>query len=220
MLSNAVFLVGAYLAPLAAVWAAVLWMRPAVARARVEREALLIRDSVVDGILSEEIDPTNPRAQDAIRFCDFLAEHSREITLSTLLDTARGLKKAGVDFVAESKARAEKAVANSAGLATEDGQRRLDRAEKDLDNILAFYLVRSSPIWCVLVPAQRVLRLIGKRSVQDQRPAQQVAGAIGRPLPGELGGVVRESARGETAPSALWTAHHGHTSDGRTLAHA
>jgi hypothetical protein len=218
MLNTVIVLFGGFLVPLAAAWAGLLWIRPAVARARVEREALLIRDRVVDDMLAREIEPTNPRAQDAIAFCDFIANHSREITLASAFDTARGMRRAGVDPLAESKARAEKAKANSQGLATNEGQRCLEEAERDLDRIMTNYFVRGSALWWILAPAQRLLRFLAKRS----KPAsEQFAKAIKQPFPDELATDVREAARGATTPGILWVRpSDGSSGSRRRFAHA
>ncbi len=201
MLSSAITLLGGFLMPLAAAWAGVLWVRPAIARASVEREALLIRDRVVDAMLAGQVKPDNPRAQDAIGFCDFIAEHSREITLSSAFDTVRGLRSAGVDPVEESRARAEKARANSKGFASADGQLCIDQAEREIDRIMADYFVRGSALWWILAPSQRLSRFLAKRS----RPAsEQVMKGIKQPFPGELATDVREAARGASTPGVLW----------------
>ena len=55
--------------PLATVWVFVLWGRPAIARARVEHETVMIRDRIMDGILSGDIDKDDPRAVDALTYC-------------------------------------------------------------------------------------------------------------------------------------------------------
>lgn len=208
MLSNTILLVGGYLAPVGAVFVGVLWVRPAVARAQVEREALLIRDKVIDGILAGEIDDDNPRARDAIMFCEFIAGHSRELSLAAAISTAWALKRAGIDVAAESRERRAKAVANSAGLATNEGERCLRDAEDKLDDVLSVYLVRGTGLWWILAPIQRVLRFLSDRvkDSSDTNPCEQLAATIKHPFPSELATDVRESSRGSDKPPPWWIA--------------
>jgi hypothetical protein len=108
MLSNVILLIEGCLLPLAAFWIFILWIRPAVARARVEREVLAIRDRVVDARARGDIDSTNPRAVNLVELCEFVATDPREITLSNLLSFQWAVTRAGVDTGAEAKIRAEK----------------------------------------------------------------------------------------------------------------
>lgn len=215
MLSNTILLVGGYLAPAGAVFVGVLWIRPAIARAQVEREALLIRDKVVDGILAGDIDEDNPRARDVIMFCEFIAGHARELTLVAAHSTAWALKKAGIDTAAESRERRAKAVANSTGLATNEGARCLRDAEDKIDDVLSVYLVRGTGLWWILAPMQRVLRFSSNRAKGncDPNPCEQLAATVKHPFPNELATDVREYSRGSDKPPTWWTA----VTNGKTL---
>jgi hypothetical protein len=208
MLSNVILLVEGYLAPVVAIWAGVVWIRPAVARARVEREVLLIRDRIIDGILNDGIASTNPRALDLIKFCDFVANHSRQLTLPAALITDLALRRSGVDTVAEARTKKEKAVVNSAGLANDNGEQCLSQAEKDVDAAIATYLVRGTAMWWLLVPMEHLMRLLNwwrSSTAHHPTPSEQFSATLKQPFPGELASEVRESARGKDTPSPWWT---------------
>ncbi|TDO18185.1 hypothetical protein EV580_1369 [Mycobacterium sp. BK086] len=200
-MSTAVVLFLGFLLPLAAGWFALLWGRPAVARARVEYEALRIRDRVMDGILSGDISKDDPRAQDVLKYCDFLADHSRELSLSVACAVWTGMREAGID----PHQRAQEKAASRVGsfLGTEGGRRRLQEAEAELDHSIARYFVHGSTLWWILSPAQRVTRYLRSR----QSPSLDVPIPADPPKPGELATKVREASRGQSFPPALWTVH-------------
>lgn len=202
MLGNTVALV-VVLLPVASFWFAVLWARPAVARVKVERQVLFVRDRVMDGILSGEITRDNPRARDAIRYCEFIEQNSKEITWFSVNAAARALHDSGVDPAVEARRRTLKAEA-CADMASAAGNRRLQEAEEDLDHYLAYYLVRGSSLWWILAPAQRISRiLINRRGTAAQRMSRNSVN-----LPGELATELRESTRGNSPAAELWTGHH------------
>jgi hypothetical protein len=184
MLSNAVLLIGGYLLPLASFWVFVLWVRPAVARARVEREILAIRDRLVDARAREDISPSNPRARDIIELCEFIAMNSHEITLSNVIAFQVAMRRAGVDTTsADAEMRCAQVSRDSEGLATPTGQGALQQADLDFQRVIATYLVQGSALWLVLAPAQRIRRLVHK-----QAPTDRDSGTIHDLLPGALAG--------------------------------
>jgi|GEM_PF-2054696 hypothetical protein len=211
MLDEALVLVVGYLLPLGAFWAAVLWIRPAVARARVEREALLVRDRIMDGILAGDISPENGRAADAIEFCDYLAENSREFKFLTIAATERGFKRANFDVKARAAELRKQALADSYNFANEGGQRRLQECEEEIDHMLARYFVRGSSLWFVLAPAQRLSRFVAplRRKVMAARSASVSSESPVPSLPGELATDLRETWRGSNIGLAAspWTVH-------------
>ncbi|AOZ64459.1 minor tail protein [Mycobacterium phage PhancyPhin] len=185
----------------------ILWIRPAIARARVEREALGVRDRVVDGILSGDIDRDNPRAMDALMFSHVLEKHSRDLTLSAALATLFTVQQSGTDVRADTKARAASVAEQSRGKATDAGERRLQEAERDLDAILAHYYVRGSALWWLLAPLQRLSRFAHQHRKRMSAPADEHSHVLDQARPGDIATEVREASRGLHVPAPLWAAN-------------
>lgn len=199
-MAAAVTLILGLLLPLATVWVFVLWGRPAIARARVEHEAVMIRDRIMDGILSGDIDKDDPRAVDALTYCKFLTNHSRELSLSVAFAVSKGMRSAGVNI--KDKAQEKAAIRETVANATEGGSRRLQEAERELDNVIGTYFVRSSALWWLLTPLQRLSRYLKAREVVSEHDLSRMD-----PRPAALAAEVREASRGLTYPPALWTVH-------------
>ncbi|SHT35835.1 Uncharacterised protein [Mycobacteroides abscessus subsp. abscessus] len=185
-----------YLLPLAAAWAGVLWIRPAVARARVHQEALSIRDCLEVGILSGDIEPENPRALDAMKFCEFVARRPDLIKMSRIQAVERALKKANVDLRKESRASFEAIRRQSQGLATPAGLQRIEKCEEGIDRLLADFLVRNTALWPALVPLRWLARHLP--NLRRHIPEDQ--------LPGVAAADLRAASRGRTSPPDYWTA--------------
>lgn len=188
--------VAVYLIPLGSIWAGVLWVRPAVARVRVSREALLIRDRLVDGFLSGDIEPENPRALDAMKFCEFVARRPDLIKMSRIQAVERALKKANVDLRKESRASFEAIRRQSQGLATPAGLQRIEKCEEGVDRLLADFLVRNTALWPALVPLRWLARHLP--NLRRHIPEDQ--------LPGVAAADLRAASRGRTSPPDYWTA--------------
>jgi len=97
-MNNNFVILGLHLLLVGAGWLFVVRLRPAAARARAERDALEIRDTLVDAMLSGDIDRDNPRARDAIKFCDSLASNASSVKLLPAVGALRALRGAGVDI--------------------------------------------------------------------------------------------------------------------------
>ena len=98
MLDNVVVLLVGYVLPLAVLWASIIWMRPIVARARVQRKAEAIHDELMDAIFRGEIDADNPRAIDALTYSEFLAKSAHELCISAVVAADMAADHVGYDL--------------------------------------------------------------------------------------------------------------------------
>lgn len=200
-----------YVLPLMTLWVAVLWMRPAVARARVQYAAEKIHDDLVDAILSRHIEPDNPRAIDALAYAKFVAEHPNELCLSAVASTGLAARNAGIDLVDLYAGKTESALAAAEDMADEQGKDAIAFAEGQLDRIVAWLLVRNTVVWPVFVLLQHAKHVFSyvKHTfrAKDERQAQDIEKQIDLSSAHEQATEIRESARGAKAPQPEFLSH-------------
>jgi hypothetical protein len=197
MLVKIILLIFGYLMPLGALWVGVLCLRPAVARVRIERVALVIRDRVVDGILADDIQASNPRARRLMEFCEYLSTDAKELTFASAVTRDKVLRRCGFDLEKRAREGREQIMRKSTSLAKDAGHKVLDLAEHDLDRALSAYLVRGSALWWYLTPREWVRSSLSKHATPR---AQHVADKLDDPSPDELATEVREA----WAVSPMW----------------
>jgi hypothetical protein len=207
MLDNTLVLLCGYLLPLAAAWAGVVFMRPMVARARLQREAEAVHDRLIDGILSGQIDADNPRAHDALNYSTFLAERGHELCLSAVLGTEMAARRVGVDLSSRFKERNANVLRVSKDRASDAGNCVIEDAERQLDHIVAWYFVRGTVFWPILVPLQMIVRLRAQQG-EKRESSVHVPSVIDQQRPGVLARDMRESARGKSAPPSEFMNHY------------
>ena len=139
---------------LLSIWVGILWVRPAVARARVQREALLVQDRIWNAMHDGEIDRSSARAQDALLFCQFLIDHPKELCLTNAVAVGTAWKRAGSWDDQREAMRKELAELRSetAEGQTSVGNRILQEAEAEIDRIVKWYFFRGSAVWPLLTP--------------------------------------------------------------------
>lgn len=201
MLVKIILLIVGCLMPLGALWVGVLCLRPAAARVRIERAALVIRDRVVDSILVGDIEPANPRARRLMEFCEFLSTDAKELTFASAATREKVLQKCGFDLEKRARERREQIMRKSTILAKYAGHKVLDLAEHDLDRALSAYLLRGSALWWYLTPREWV-----RGFLRVAPRAQHVADKLEDPSPDELATEVREA----WAVSSMWVGAVSH----------
>ncbi|CAN5384850.1 hypothetical protein BH09ACT8_BH09ACT8_44730 [soil metagenome] len=205
-MTSAVFAVLSLALSAAAFGTTVLITMPAVARARVQRQAELARDRIVDAMLSQDIAFDNPRAEEALMRCHVLAVHSGDLTLSNAVGTMIGLSRASADLRVEVEVETHRAqiLQESVGKATEKGEFLLVAVDRYLISILARYYVRGSALWWMLIPLQWSTWILRSRQIPV---ATEVSQAMDQPLPGEIARKVLNDAPGDFEDSP-WNGHH------------
>ncbi|MDV7135383.1 hypothetical protein [Williamsia muralis] len=150
---------------LATLWVSVLWIRPAVARARVHHEVLVVQDRLWNAMHDGEIDWSSERALNVYVYCEVLLRHPKELCLSNALAMATTLHRAGkYDETTEaSKARQEALRSHEAEGQTSVGNRILQECEFELDRTVGWYFSRGSAIWPVLTPLTIVANRLARR---------------------------------------------------------
>ena len=204
MLDNEVVLLVGYVLPLAVLWASIIWMRPIVARARVQRKAEAIHDELMDAIFRGEIDADNPRAIDALTYSEFLAKSAHELCISAVVAADMAADHVGYDLSTKFKERKSSVLFASRGKATAAGDTILENVEDQLDQVVAWFFVRGTVLWPILVPMQIAVRFLRK---QSSATAEHISKTIDQPRPGELATEIRESARGARSPLPEFMSH-------------
>ncbi|BDY31439.1 hypothetical protein [Mycolicibacterium mageritense] len=204
MLDDTLVLMVGYLLPLVAAWVGVIWMRPMVARARVQRKAEAVHDDLMDAIFRGDIRVDNARAVDALAYSEFLTKSAQKLCISAVVATEMAAERVGFDMNAEVKKRNDATMLASRNKANAAGAAVLDEAERELDRAVAWYFVRGTILWPLLVPMQTAVRFLRK---QKSATAEQISLTIDQPRPEERATELRESARGARSPLPEFMSH-------------
>lgn len=175
MVANIFLVVFGYLMPLTALWIFFLCSVPAVARARIERKALMIRDRIVDGIIAGEIEPDNARARDALEFCDYLDQNAEDVTIRAAVTTEKTMARLGVSFDELAQKRASQVSKKSFDNASPRGRSILASAERALDIELSRYMIRGSVLWWYYWPLHEIrTRLVRRATPRAKSIAENI----------------------------------------------
>lgn len=136
-------------------WINLLLVRPAVARARLRREATVIRDEIIDAVLDGHIRRDDQAVHELLGWIHMLTHHATEVGWAEAASITEALEDLGV--------RPDRPVLSYNRMSPE-GRRVMIDAERRLDHIVARYFVDGSRLWWVLAPARFFWRALHRIS--------------------------------------------------------
>lgn len=148
-------------ATLGVAWVNLLLIRPAVARARLRREATLVQYRVIDAVLDRQVERDDPAVDETLYWIHVLTHHSSDIGWSEAKAIASAVDDMGVVL--------ERPV-HSYNNMTPAGRKVMIEAERDLDRLVAEYFVNGSRLWWVLAPSRDFWRWLHRRFDQRTPP--------------------------------------------------
>ncbi len=173
-------------------WFGILGLRPAVARASLQREVAAIRADIVDAIFDGHLPLDQPAAEDLIAWCDNLISRPRRYSLGAALAIMHACDKHGIELSPTQGPRGVHEV-------PAEGRKVLFSSRARLDKVVGRYLVQSSPLWPVLTPVYWILERVASSGMSPSKSTNHRA-AISKSNPTVVAKELRK-ASSEDRPS-------------------
>ncbi len=158
--------IGAVLLSFGMAWINLLLVRPAVARARLRRDATLVRSKIIDAVLDGHIKRDDPAASETLVWIHTLTHHATAIGWSEAIAVSKALEDLGVRPQAPNL---------SYNKMSPEGRRIMIEASRDLDRFVARYFIDGSRLWWVLAPARMLWRALHRVGMSHKHTPPRVS---------------------------------------------